>query len=59
MFKKAHSSVIKFFDYLEKNPSDAVSFWAFFFGLMILWIGSNKDSNVDLLGMIHVFGITF
>lgn len=56
MFGNARSSVIKFFDYLEKNPSDAVSFYALFFGLMTLLIASKKDTNVDL-GLLYVLGI--
>ena len=49
MFEKARSYMIKFFDYLNKNPNDAGPFGVFFSGLMLLWIYP--------IGMIYVFGI--
>ena len=49
MFEKARSYMIKFFDYLNKNPNDAGSFGVFISGLMLLWIYP--------IGMIYVFGI--
>lgn len=49
MFEKARSYMIKFFDYLNKNPNDAGPFGVFISGLMLLWIYP--------IGMIYVFGI--
>ena len=55
MLENIRSSVIRFFDHLDKDKADGMAFFSLLSGLTFLMILSKKDVNITF-SIFYVFG---